>query len=114
MREGLDLERLVEWARAPARDRILDIATGGGHTAVARLALAQDDHRRAPATALGRGVEVTGYTRMRRQKRLDDSPLDPPPSPVDQPDFGKAAAAGLIQVLGHHRWDVSRREGVEI
>lgn len=33
--EGEDLERIVELARATPRDAVLDIATGGGHTALA-------------------------------------------------------------------------------
>lgn len=33
--EGDDLERIVELARATADDTVLDIATGGGHTALA-------------------------------------------------------------------------------
>ena len=32
---GEDLERLIEWARKLAPARALDIATGGGHTALA-------------------------------------------------------------------------------
>ena len=37
---GTDLECLVSWGRALAPPRVLDIATGGGHTAVAFAALA--------------------------------------------------------------------------
>jgi ubiquinone/menaquinone biosynthesis C-methylase UbiE len=32
---GLDLERLIEWGRRRAAPRVLDVATGGGHTALA-------------------------------------------------------------------------------
>jgi SAM-dependent methyltransferase len=32
---GLDLERLVAWGRRRAAPRVLDVATGGGHTALA-------------------------------------------------------------------------------
>ena len=32
---GADLERLVAWGRRRASPRVLDVATGGGHTALA-------------------------------------------------------------------------------
>jgi len=32
---GLDLERLIAWGRRRAASRVLDVATGGGHTALA-------------------------------------------------------------------------------
>jgi SAM-dependent methyltransferase len=38
---GEDLERLVAWARALAPQRVLDVATGGGHTALALAGLAR-------------------------------------------------------------------------
>lgn len=38
---GEDLERLVAWGRALAPARVLDLATGGGHTALAFAALAR-------------------------------------------------------------------------
>jgi ubiquinone/menaquinone biosynthesis C-methylase UbiE len=38
---GEDLERLVAWARALAPGTALDVATGGGHTALALAALAR-------------------------------------------------------------------------
>jgi SAM-dependent methyltransferase len=37
---GDDLERLVSWARALAPSRVLDVATGGGHTALALAPIA--------------------------------------------------------------------------
>jgi SAM-dependent methyltransferase len=37
---GEDLDRLVAWGRARAPRRVLDIATGGGHTALAFAAIA--------------------------------------------------------------------------
>jgi SAM-dependent methyltransferase len=38
---GEDLERLVAWARALAPGRVLDLATGGGHTALALAGVAR-------------------------------------------------------------------------
>lgn len=38
---GEDLDRLVAWARALAPDRALDVATGGGHTALALAGVAR-------------------------------------------------------------------------
>jgi ubiquinone/menaquinone biosynthesis C-methylase UbiE len=38
---GEDLERLVAWGRALAPGRVLDLATGGGHTALAFAGLAR-------------------------------------------------------------------------
>src|SRR5215831_16822153 len=32
---GVDLDRLVAWGRKRAAPRVLDVATGGGHTALA-------------------------------------------------------------------------------
>jgi SAM-dependent methyltransferase len=38
---GEDLERLVAWGRALAPERVLDLATGGGHTALALAGVAR-------------------------------------------------------------------------
>jgi ubiquinone/menaquinone biosynthesis C-methylase UbiE len=38
---GQDLDRLVAWGRALAPDRVLDLATGGGHTALAFAGVAR-------------------------------------------------------------------------
>lgn len=38
---GDDLEQLVVWGRALAPDRVLDLATGGGHTALALASFAR-------------------------------------------------------------------------
>lgn len=40
-RAGEDLDRLLAWGRALRPDLVLDVATGGGHTALAFAALAQ-------------------------------------------------------------------------
>jgi SAM-dependent methyltransferase len=39
---GEDLDQLVTWGRAAAPRRVLDLATGGGHTALAFAALARE------------------------------------------------------------------------
>lgn len=67
---GPDLDRLVAWGRARGAARVLDIATGGGHTALAFSAftptviatdLTEPMLRAARAFAAGRGMATIQY-----------------------------------------------------
>ena len=45
---------------------------------------------------------------------LDDAPLHPQATSVDESDFAESGGVGFVEILFDHRRDVSRGEGVEV
>ena len=48
------------------------------------------------------------------ERRLDDAPLHAAASAVNQPDFAQAGGGSRVDVFVNDRWNVARRERVQI
>jgi hypothetical protein len=51
---------------------------------------------------------------MTLERLLDDGALDAAAAAMDQPELAEAALVRGAHVLVDHRWNVARREGVQI
>ena len=74
----------------------------------------QTHHRRSPSSPRRRFVLEGGDVLAARQQAPDLRALDALAAPVGETHGADPAAAAFVEVLGHHRRHVARREGVEI
>ena len=74
----------------------------------------QSNNRRPPPPSLLGGGGEFQHQRVVCQDRLNDGALDPPPLPVDQPDFSEPASVRLPEILVNHRGDIARPKRVQV
>ena len=94
---GADLERLVAWGRERGAARVLDIATGGGHTALAFARFTRQRGRGRPHPA-----DAAGRPRVRRAGAARGRSASSPPMSRPCPSGSVAFGAVTCRIAAHH------------